>query len=283
MNGLAVEIGGTTTRFIILRSDGTRSPIHRFPTKTPKLTFDELRHRLGDIKPQVAGVASFGPIETQEQSKKYGCIFNTPKKDWSHCSLLGAARTLGVQSVRIATDVSAAALAEQSAIIDPHIRCGMVAYVTVGTGIGVGISINSCIWNGDLHPEAGHIAAPRLHGDHFESACPFHECCVEGMASGLALQKRLRDGDPQCTDSIIGHYVGHLISSLVFTLSPHKIIVGGGVMKRRQARAAIRESVKRSLGSYHPRAKTSTFVRSMTARPTFPEPGLEGAIILAGV
>jgi len=36
----------------------------------------------------------------------------------------------------------------------------------------------------------GHVMLPRAEGDSFEGHCPFHTSCLEGMATGPALQAR---------------------------------------------------------------------------------------------
>ena len=80
------------------------------------------------------------------------------------------------------TDVNAAAIAEQQ--LGAGEGLPSVAYVTVGTGIGAGLSIDGRSLKGAMHPEAGHLRLVRRKGDESPSACPFHDDCAEGLAAG---------------------------------------------------------------------------------------------------
>ena len=180
------------------------------------------------------GVASFGPIQLDRDAADYGRIGATNKTNWQGADLLGPLRSAFSQPIGLDTDVNGAALAE--------IRWGSgrglddFAYVTVGTGVGVGLIVNGKPTRGFSHSEIGHILVPRMRGDDVASACAFHEDCVEGLASGTALIARLNGrqlSDVRPDDPVwepIVHTLTSLVHSLACTTAPRRVAMGGGVL-----------------------------------------------------
>ena len=214
--------------------------------------FGGQRARLGAFA--AAGVASFGPVDLDPASPGYGYITSTPKPGWAHTDIVGPIRkALGVP-VAFDTDVNAAALAEgrwgSAQGLDTFI------YVTVGTGIGGGGLVNGHLMHGLVHPEMGHVRIPHdSAADPFAGACPFHRDCLEGLASGPAMQARwgrpaeeLPDDHPAWV--LEAHYLALALASFVCTLSPRRIILGGGVMDRRLLFPMIRRQLQALLGGY---------------------------------
>jgi fructokinase len=165
---------------------------------------------------------------------------------------------------RFDTDVNAPALAEYIFHKQPgQTSC---AYVTVGTGIGVGLIINGATVHGLLHPEAGHLMVAKQVGDTFEGTCPFHGCCIEGMCSTGALAARkgcpasalpdLLDEDPLW--DTCAFYLAQLCASLILIASPERIVIGGGVMNRRCLYAKIRKQTAEILKGYIQQEKITT-------------------------
>jgi fructokinase len=106
------------------------------------------------------------------------------------------------------------------------------AYVTVGTGIGVGLIVNGEPTRGFAHCELGHIRVPRLPGDDFAGSCPFHADCVEGLAAGPSIEARaaLNAGpDDPVWDSVVWA-LAQLCHAIVTAAAPRAIAMGGGVI-----------------------------------------------------
>lgn len=202
------------------------------------------------------GLASFGPLELRRGSANYGRIGATPKEGWTNFDLGGffAARFGG--HVGLTTDVIGAALAEG--------RWGAArglsdfAYVTVGTGVGVGLVAAGRPLLGWHHPELGHVRVQRLPGDDWPGACRFHGDCVEGLASGPAIEARTGTppgslpADHPVWDTV-AHALAQLAHTLVLAAAPQRILIGGGVVSAQpQLFARIRERLRASLNGYLP-------------------------------
>lgn len=200
------------------------------------------------------GVASFGPLELRRHSPDYGRIGATPKEGWTNFDLAGFFTGRFGGSVGLSTDVIGAALAEARW----GAACGLTdfAYVTVGTGVGVGLIAAGRPILGWHHPELGHIRVPRLPGDLWPGACRFHGDCVEGLASGPAIEARSGAAaaslppDSPVWDSVT-HALAQLAHTLVLATGPQRILMGGGVLSAQpQLFASIREQLRLSLNGY---------------------------------
>ena len=201
------------------------------------------------------GVASFGPVCLKEADAQYGHILSTNKKDWSDADILGALAAGFDVPVGFDTDVNGAALAE----IAWGSGAGLTdfAYVTVGTGIGVGLVVNGRPTRGIGHSEIGHMLVSRMAGDDFEGACVFHADCVEGLASGSAIKRRL--GTQHVSDIAADHPVweqvvdalASMCHNLVCATGPQRIAFGGGVISRQpHLIARIEAKLIESLAGY---------------------------------
>lgn len=254
-----VEAGGT--KFVCAVSDASGQILDEitFPTTTPAQTLARaISFFEGVAGLQAVGVGSFGPVDLRPGSPTWGFITTTPKPGWQHtdvAEILG--RALGLP-VAFDTDVNAAALGEKrwgaAQDVDDFI------YLTIGTGIGGGGVINGGLMHGLLHPEMGHIRLPHdRESDPFPGVCPYHGDCLEGMASGPAIAARWGVSADQLPPDhpawdLEAHYLALGLTNFILTLSPQRIIVGGGVMSQRQLFSKIRADVKRLLANYvqHP-------------------------------
>lgn len=254
-----VELGGTKCVCILGTGPDDIRAQERLPTLEPgttlaaiKVVLDGWRARFGPIA--ALGVASFGPLDLKPGSPTYGYIKSTTKLGWSHTDVAARlSRRLDVPCA-VNTDVNGAALAEG--------RWGAAkgmsnyAYITVGTGVGVGLIVNGApVW-GCNHTEMGHLRIPRMQGDSWPGACVFHGDCVEGLASGPAIEARVgasadRLGPEHPVWHTVTHALGQLVHALVLTTAPERIMMGGGVMAARPYLfERVRHEAQRSLNHY---------------------------------
>ena len=246
-----VELGGTKSIAVIGRGD-TIVDRFRVPTTTPDETLGALAQKLaewrGDHRLEAIGIASFGPISVAE-----GRMLPTPKPHWAGADIVGPLAT-GFDRVAFHTDVTGAALGEGRH--GAGVGLSDFLYVTVGTGVGMGIVVNGQPVTGMMHPEAGHIRVRRRSGDDFAGACPFHGDCLEGLVSGPAIAARagkpahlLSADDPAWRD--VADALGEAFAMLFLTLSPARIIVGGGVgLGQPQLLPMVRERTVAALAGY---------------------------------
>lgn len=255
----AVEAGGT--KFVCLVGTGpddVREQV-RFGTSTPEETLAEtvrFFQRAADRHGALTsiGIASFGPVDLHQESATFGSITATPKPGWSNVRIADAVRDACGVPVGFDTDVNAAALAEwrwgAAQGLDTFV------YMTIGTGIGGGGLVNGKLMHGLVHPEMGHIRIPHDRTrDPFDGVCPFHGDCLEGLASGPAMQARWRTAAEGLTDdhpawTLEAHYLALALVNVVCTLSPERIILGGGVMTRHTLFPLVRRSVLELLNGY---------------------------------
>ena len=253
-----IEAGGT--KFVCVVASGPDRILDevRFPTTTPDETLGRaiqffqpfiLSGQISNI-----GVGCFGPIDLNLKSPTYGFITATPKPNWSNTDVRGTLRRALKVDIAFDMDVNAAALGEiiwgASKGLDPSL------YLTIGTGIGGGYIKDGRPLIGMLGLEMGHIRIPHDRGpDPFNGACPFHSDCFEGLASGPAIEKRLGlrgalipEDDPFW--EIETEYIASALMNFILTLSPKKIILGGGVMQREFLFPKIRRRVRELLNGY---------------------------------
>lgn len=249
-----VELGGTKCVCILGTGSHDVRAQMQIPTGDPAQTLDRVEEILDDWRgrygPVAAlGIASFGPLESRRDREGYGRIAFTPKPGWSHVDVAGRlSRHLGVPA-GFATDVEGAALAEG--------RWGAArgledfAYVTVGTGVGVGLIVGGRIAGGFGHPELGHIRVIRQPGDHWAGSCAFHGDCVEGLVSGPAIAARtgicaeLLPAEHPAWEPV-AFVLGQLLHVLVLATAPRRILIGGGVIG---ARPYLFDRLRRALHS----------------------------------
>jgi len=254
-----VELGGTKCVCILgTGPDDIRARI-TVPTLDPDTTLDSIaaiiqKWREQPGPPVALGVASFGPIDLRRDSPTYGCMGATPKHGWANADIAGYFTRRFALPVGITTDVIGAALAEG--------RWGDAqglsdyAYITVGTGIGAGLIVAGQSVFGCHHPEVGHARIVRAPGDTWPGNCPFHGDCIEGLASGPAIEARSgRPAGSLESDSPVWETVVHALAQLnhllVVTAAPQRILVGGGVMSAQpHLFPRIRRAVLESLNGY---------------------------------
>jgi fructokinase len=254
-----VEGGGT--KFVCMIGSGPDDVRAEttLPTTTPAETlaaavafFERGQDRHGPLRG--IGIGSFGPVDLHAGSPTYGYITSTPKPGWANTEVAGVfERALGAP-VAFDTDVNVAAIGEwrwgAAQGLDTFL------YLTVGTGIGGGGLVGGRLMHGLVHPEIGHLRLPRDPArDPFPGACPFHGDCLEGLASGPAIKARWgQEGASLPAEHpawpLLAHYLALGIVNLVCTLSPQRIVVGGGVMARPELFPLIQREVQALLNDY---------------------------------
>ncbi len=287
----AVEAGGTKIVCAIGDDTGRILVEDRYATTDPAHTIASMLatlHRLaaGFGPLSAVGLGSFGPVELRREAPRYGHILDTPKPGWSGTDIAGAlAREFRVP-IGFDTDVNGAALAEHRWGSSQNVED--LVYLTIGTGIGGGAIVGGHLVHGLMHPEIGHLY-PRKHplDAAFPGVCPFHGDCLEGLASGPAIIARcgssfedLPEDHPQW--EIEADYLGQLCASLVLTLSPRRIVLGGGVMNQTRLLPMIRPRLQHWLGGYLNRDELLGDIESFVVPPRLgAQAGILGALALA--
>ena len=253
-----IEAGGTKFVCAVGTGPDDLRAEARFPTTTPQETIGQairfFRQQQEKEPLTAVGIASFGPVDPNPTSPTFGYITTTPKPGWAHTNFAGAIqRALGVP-VGFDTDVNVAALGEHrwgaAQGLDTFI------YLTIGTGIGGGGLVNGKLLHGLLHPEMGHVRIPHdWDRDPYPGCCPYHGDCLEGLAAGPALEERWgQPADTLPADhpawALEAHYLALGLVNFICTLSPQRIIMGGGVMQQQQLFPLVRREVQELLGGY---------------------------------
>jgi len=250
-----IEAGGT--KFVCgIGTSPDDLHTEQFPTSSPDLTlkqvlafFKEARTRV-----QAIGIGSFGPVDLNESSSTFGYITSTPKPGWANFDLLGAVREVLQVPVAFDTDVNASLLGE--AQWGAARELSEAIYMTIGTGIGGGALVHGRIVHGLVHPEMGHLQIPHdLARDPFPGVCLYHKDCLEGLASGPAMQERWKTPAGALPPyhpgwELEAHYLALGLVNLTVTLSPQRILLGGGVMQQPHLFEMIRKEFKRLLNDY---------------------------------
>lgn len=276
----AVEIGGTKTDVAVGSSFTDMTEPHRIQTSDPDSTIAQVTAFLSAHPVEAVGVASFGPLNLDKTSSRYGTMLFTPKTGWTGTAVHERLQTgLGVPVV-LDTDVNGSALGEGK--WGAAQQMGDYVFMTVGTGIGAGIVVGGKRIGGARHPEMGHIVVNRLDGDAYAGACPYHGECLEGMTAGPALEARfgrseIWPGNSQVLD-VASHYLAQGALNLVYTVGPERIIIGGGVSHLPGIHERIRERLAALMGGY----PESPDLDLLIAKPGLGDrSGLAGALLLA--
>jgi fructokinase len=285
----AIETGGTKCLVSVGR-DPNVAKRHRIETASPSETTTSIeriiRQEIGHNDLDAIGIASFGPLNVDPESADYGRIGRTPKPHWEGFNLRSHLQDVFGCPVMSESDVNGAALAEARWQLDRPIQ--HLAYVTVGTGIGVGVLQNGNIANGRSHPEIGHIRVERHPTDQACSGtCPFHSDCLEGLASGPAIAARwgasLTELDHDHPGlALEGFYLGQLAMNLILHHRPDVIIFGGGVSQTPLLLERVRHECLRLLGDYLPEVASTDAMEKLITSPRLDnDAGILGAFMLA--
>lgn len=286
-----IELGGTKCICVLGTGPSDLREQERLPTVDPAATLARIEAILGRWAErhgrfEAIGISSFGPLDLDRQSPTHGSIVATTKPGWSNTPVASRfTQRFGVP-VGINTDVNGAALGEG--------RWGAAqgldnfAYVTVGTGVEVGLIVDGKPIFGCSHTEMGHLRIVRLPGDTWPGHCSFHCDCVEGLASGPAIQARVGAAAETLPDdhpvwSTVVHAIAQLLHAMVVTTAPVRIILGGGVLGSREALfSRLRAELARSLNGYVTARELEGGLSSYVVAPALGTlSGAVGALVLA--
>lgn len=249
----ALEAGGTKMVCAIGDEKGTLTNRMTFSTETPEVTVPQMIDYFKHHQIEALGIGTFGPVDLNPVSRSYGSITTTPKLAWAGYNIRNAFADALHIPVGIDTDVNAAALGEASFGCMQDVRNGI--YITIGTGIGVGILSEGRLLHGMLHPEGGHILLERHPKDTYRGCCPYHQNCFEGLASGPAIEGRYGKKAIVLTDrpdvwELEADYIAKALLNYILILAPERIVLGGGVMHQKQLFPLIRRKTAEYLNGY---------------------------------
>lgn len=279
-----IEAGGTKMVCAVGNENGVVKDRTSFPTRQPEETFADMiaYYRNWDI--QALGIGCFGPLDLNRQSRTYGYITKTPKPGWGNCDIVGAFKdALGVP-VGFDTDVNGAVLGEVTWGAAKGLDSAI--YITIGTGVGVGVYVNGGLLHGLVHPEGGHILLIRHPKDTYEGKCPFHKNCVEGLAAGPSIEARWGKKAAELADrdevwEMEAYYIAQAITDYILSYSPQKIILWGGVMHQEKLFGMVRKEVLNLLNGYVAHEMITEHIDQYIVPPALGEdPGIMGAIKL---
>ena len=248
-----IEAGGTKMICVIGDENGKILDRMQIPTKTPEETMPIMIDYFKGKDIKALGIACFGPIDLNRDSKTYGYITSTPKLAWKNYDIVGAfKKELGVP-IGFDTDVNGSLLGEITWGCAKGLTDAL--YLTIGTGVGGGVMAGGKLLHGMLHPELGHIKMAVADGDTYKGKCPYHGTCFEGMAAGPAIEDRWGKKAVELADDdkvwdLESTYIAQALCTYILTLSPQIIILGGGVMHQEQLFPLIRKKVLEQLKGY---------------------------------
>ena len=250
----AIEAGGT--KFVVAVGDEFGNVLERdsFPTTTPEETVQGIFKFFDGKDIDALGLGCFGPIDPDKNSPTYGYITTTPKPGWANYNIVGALQEhYPGLPIGFDTDVNGACLGE--VYFGSAKGLDSALYLTIGTGIGGGAYVEGKLLHGMLHPEMGHMKLTVREDDTYAGKCPFHGTCFEGLCAGPAVEERW---GMKGKDIPVDHpawdleawYIAQALAIYVLTLSPKKIILGGGIMHQSQLFPLIDKYLVERLNGY---------------------------------
>jgi len=281
----SIEAGGT--KFVLGIGNENGEIVDRIvlPTRTPEETIPEVIDYFRKHHVEALGIGSFGPVDIRKSSPTYGSILNTPKLAWKNYPFLQRVKeALGVP-IGFTTDVNAAALGEKTFGAAKGLNSCL--YITIGTGIGAGAVIHGKLLEGLSHPEMGHTIVVRHPEDSFEGVCPYHKGCLEGLASGPAIERRWgKKGADLAGERKVweleAFYIAQALVQYILILMPEKIIIGGGVSNVKEIFPLIRNEVTSMLNNYISLPEVNENIKEYIVPPALGgNSGLVGGFVLA--
>ena len=256
-----IEAGGTKMVCAIGDEQGNIFDRAVFPTEIPESTVPKMIAYFQDKGIEALGIGCFGPVDLNKKSATYGYITSTPKLAWRFYDFAGAFREALKVPVGFDTDVNGAALGEATFGVAKGLDSAL--YLTIGTGIGGGAVVGGKLVHGLLHPEMGHMKMIVREDDTYSGKCPYHGTCFEGLAAGPAIEARWGVKGSELPEDhpawdLEAYYIGQAMANYILTLSPKKIILGGGVMHQKQLFPMIHKYTQEFLNGYIQKEEVTT-------------------------
>ena len=193
MELIGVNVGGTTSTVVRGDERGSDRPREqlcdrRTARRRAALRANRRDDSLGAETPDAAalGVAIGGPLDARR-----GIVLNAPHLPFQDFPLLDRLRADFSLPIRVHHDAAACALAEWR--WGPDAGVAGLAYLTCGTGFGVGLVLDGRVRYGSTghSPEIGHVRYRDDGPDIFGKPG-----CFEGFGSATALRLLARERDP---------------------------------------------------------------------------------------
>lgn len=279
----ALEAGGTKMVCAVGNEDGKILERVSIPTEPPDTTMPKIYEYFCGKEIAALGIGCFGPIDLSRESETYGYITTTSKLAWRQYNICGYLKEHLNVPIGFDTDVNGSMLGEATWGCAKGLDTAI--YITVGTGVGVGVLAGGRLLHGMQHPEGGHILIPAREDDHYGGKCPYHGHCMEGLAAGPAIEERWGKkaetlADDEKVWELEAHYLAYAVTNYIMMLSPQKIILGGGVMHQEQLLPMVRSKVDKMLGGYI-RTKELLDMNSYIVAPSLQDnQGIMGALKL---
>lgn len=279
----ALEAGGTKMVCAIGNEKGEIFEQQSFATETPEITLPKLVSYFRERNIEALGIGCFGPLDVHRESETFGYITTTPKLAWQNCNMVGAFAELNVP-IGFDTDVNGSVLGEHTWGIAKGLHSCI--YITIGTGVGVGIIEDNRLLHGMMHAEAGHILLTRHPEDAYKGRCPFHPNCFEGLCAGPAVEERWGQKGIELADrnevwEMEAYYIAQALVDYVMTLSPQRIILGGGIMHQTQLLPLVRSEFKKLMNGYIRTKEIEDIDSYIVVQSLDDKQGIMGALKLA--
>ena len=282
----ALEAGGTKMVCAIGDENGNIFKQETYPTLTPNETMPKLIEFYKNENIETLGIACFGPIDINPHSLTYGYITTTTKLAWQNFDIVGTFEKELNVPIGFDTDVNGSALGEYKFGIGKSVQ--NLVYITVGTGVGIGVISEGRPIHGMMHPEGGHVILSRHPKDNYKGKCPFHENCVEGLAGGPAVEERWGKKAIDLVDKkevweLESYYLAQALIDYTMILSPEMIIMGGGIMHNPHLLKMIKENFVKMNNGYIKTKRIEAIDKYIVLQSLDDKQGILGALYLGRI
>ncbi len=215
---VAIDIGGTKTLVCVLTNEGVIREQVKFPTpRTYPAWLEALQETLDGFEHQnfkAGGVAAPGAIDRHTQE-----VLNLGNLPWKNIMLAHDVAKITKCPMVMENDAKLAGLSEAMLVKQTYKR---VLYITLSTGIGLGLTNN-----GHIDTDIGDAGGKAMMIEHEDKLVPW-----ESFAAGSAIVKKYGKMASEIDDAptwkaIVRNLVPGFLE-LIAILEPEVIIVGGG-------------------------------------------------------